>query len=366
MSRSLISALVLLAALLVLFILVPGVLLVLFAGALLAVALRALAVPIADRLGIGEGWGVMIVSLLALVLLGLAFWFASDALSAQADSFRQQLPGLVDSVQERLSRYGWGRWLIEQVDPRRLIPSGDTAGTAATYAVSGLGGLLGGLGDVVLILLLGLYLASAPGPYRKAATSLLAPAARPRFLALLDEAGQSLRGWLLGQLFAMTVTGVFIGSGLWALGVPLAGLLGLIAAIFAFIPLYRPADLGGAGAAGGAGPGSVAGALGDRALRDLVHGRGQPAHADGAEPDRTSAAGLSAGRAGTDGIGLRADRRGAGRPLRRAGAGGGEGRLRRRLGGGRGARQAARARRQGRLRRRAQRDAAPGRIQAAS
>jgi predicted PurR-regulated permease PerM len=240
MSRSLISALVLLAALLVLFILVPGVLLVLFAGALLAVALRALAVPIADRLGIGEGWGVMIVSLLALVLLGLAFWFASDALSAQADSFRQQLPGLVDSVQERLSRYGWGRWLIEQVDPRRLIPSGDTAGTAATYAVSGLGGLLGGLGDVVLILLLGLYLASAPGPSRKAATSLLAPAARPRFLALLDEAGQSLRGWLLGQLFAMTVTGVFIGSGLWALGVPLAGLLGLIAAIFAFIPYIGP------------------------------------------------------------------------------------------------------------------------------
>lgn len=235
-----ISALVLLAALLALFILAPGVLLVVFAGALLAVALRALAVPIAMRLGIGRGWGVMIVSLLALALVAVAIWFASDALTGQVDSFRQELPGLVDRVKARLADYSWGRWITEQVDPRRLIPSPDAAGQAATYAFSGLGGLLGGLGDVVLILLLGLYLASDPAPYRKAALALVAPAARPRFLTLMNEAGQILRGWLLGQLFAMVVTGIFIGGGLWALGVPMAGLLGLIAAIFGFIPYIGP------------------------------------------------------------------------------------------------------------------------------
>ncbi|TCH99664.1 AI-2E family transporter [Roseococcus sp. SYP-B2431] len=240
MSRTLLSALILLATLLVLFILTPGVLLVLFAGALLAVALRALAVPIAARLGVGEGWGVAAVALLALVLAGLAFWFAADALSAQADSFRQELPGLVQGVQERLSRYGWGRWIIEQVDPRRLMPSGETAGQVANYAVTSLGGLLGGLGDAVLILLLGLYLASDPATYRKAALCLVAPPARPRFRALLDEAGETLRGWLLGQLFAMAVTGLITGLGLWALGVPLAGLLALIAAIFGFIPYIGP------------------------------------------------------------------------------------------------------------------------------
>lgn len=240
MSRAILSVLILLAVLLTLFILAPGVLLVLFAGALLAVALRALAVPIAARLGIGEGWGVMVVALLVLLLLGLAFWFAADALSAQADSFRQELPALVERVQGQLSRYGWGRWIIEQVDPRRLIPSGEAASQAATYAVSSLGGVLGGLGDFVLILLLGLYLASDPATYRKAALSLVAPPARPRFHTLLDEAGETLRGWLLGQLFAMVVTGVFIGAGLWALGVPLAGLLALIAAIFGFIPYIGP------------------------------------------------------------------------------------------------------------------------------
>lgn len=244
MSRSLISALILLAALLVLFALAPGVLLVIFAGALLAVGLRGLACPLAARLGIGEGWGVAIVALLVVALFALVFWLAADALAAQADSFRQELPGLVDRLRERLSQYGWGRWALEQVDPQRFVSGGEVSGQAAsqaaTYAVSGLGGLLGGLGDVVLILLLGLYLASDPGTYRGAALALVAPAGRPRMLELMDEAGRVLRGWLGGQLFAMAVTGIFIGTGLWALGVPLAGLLAIIAALFGFIPYIGP------------------------------------------------------------------------------------------------------------------------------
>jgi predicted PurR-regulated permease PerM len=240
MSRSLISVLILLAAILALFVLAPGVLLVFFAGSLLAVALRAMAVPIARRLGVGDHWGVAIVSLLAVVALGLIFWLAADALTAQADNFRQQLPAVVDHLRERISRYSWGRWAIEQVGPGRLAPSDQTATQAASYAVSGLGGLLGGLGDVVLIILLGLYLASDPRPYRRAALSLVAPAARPRLLALMNEAGQTLRGWLGGQLFAMALSGSFIGLGLWALGVPMAALLALIVATFAFIPYIGP------------------------------------------------------------------------------------------------------------------------------
>jgi predicted PurR-regulated permease PerM len=240
MSRTVISVLILLAVGLVLFTLASGVLLVLFAGALLAVGLRGLACPLARRLGIGDGWGVALVSVLALLLMALVFWLAADALTEQANSFRQQLPQLVESVRGRLSQYGWGQWVIEQVDPRRLIPSDAAAGQVATMAVSGLGGFLGGLGDVVLIILLGLYLAADPETYRRAALRLVAPGARPRLLEMLDEAGRVLRGWLGGQLFAMVVTGVFIGSGLWALGVPLAGLLAVIAAIFGFIPYIGP------------------------------------------------------------------------------------------------------------------------------
>ncbi len=242
MSHRLISALVLLAALVIFFILVPGVFLTLFAGLLLAVALRALACPLARRLGIGEGWGLAIVAVAIAFLFGLAAWLVADGLAAQIESFREQLPRILTALRDRLSQTGWGRSLLGWLQPEQLqqMFSENTARNAASYAFAGLNGLLGGLGDLALILLLGLYLAADPGPYRRAAVSLVAPSGRPRVLELLDEAGTTLRGWLAGQLFAMVFTGTVVSIGLTVLGVPLAGLLGLIAALFGFIPYIGP------------------------------------------------------------------------------------------------------------------------------
>jgi predicted PurR-regulated permease PerM len=56
----------------------------------------------------------------------------------------------------------------------------------------------------------------------------------------LDTAGQALRLWMLGQLATMIMVGVAIGVGLWAIGLPSALALGLIAAILEFIPFFGP------------------------------------------------------------------------------------------------------------------------------
>jgi predicted PurR-regulated permease PerM len=50
----------------------------------------------------------------------------------------------------------------------------------------------------------------------------------------------ALRGWLLGQGFAMVFTGTLITLGLTLLGVPLAGVLGAIAAVLNFVPYLGP------------------------------------------------------------------------------------------------------------------------------
>ena len=54
------------------------------------------------------------------------------------------------------------------------------------------------------------------------------------------EAGHSLRGWLIGQSIGMAVAGTLTWLGLWALGVPLAGLLGTIVGLLNFIPVLGP------------------------------------------------------------------------------------------------------------------------------
>lgn len=235
-----ISALALLAAGLVLFALLPGVILTLFAGILLAVALRALACPLAARLGVRQGLALVLVALAVAAAFGLTAWLAADGIASQVETFRETVPRILESLRERLSQSGWGRSIIGWLRPGETLTSGDAARNAAGYAFAGLNGLLGGLGDVALILLLGLYLAADPQPYRKAAVALIAPSARPRFLHLLDEAGIVLRGWLGGQLVAMIFTGAVVWLGLTLLGVPLAGLLGLIAALFGFIPYIGP------------------------------------------------------------------------------------------------------------------------------
>ncbi|WP_244423121.1 AI-2E family transporter [Bradyrhizobium sp. ORS 375] len=57
---------------------------------------------------------------------------------------------------------------------------------------------------------------------------------------MLSEAGQALRNWLMAQLVSMAVVGVLTGLGLWALGVPLALVLAVLAALLTFIPNIGP------------------------------------------------------------------------------------------------------------------------------
>lgn len=217
--------------------LAPDVLLIVFAGCLLAVALRAAGVPLARRLNLAEHWGVMIVALLALVAIGLVLWFGFATLAGQAREFTQAAPRVLRDLAELLRDLPGAEWLKRNLSPEGMQPS---AQTAANVALAGVGGTLGALGNVLLVLLLGLYIGSDPTLYRRGALALLSPGLRPRGEATLNAMAHGLRGWLLGQMFGMTFTGVFTFLGLWALGVPLAALLAILSAVFGFMPYIGP------------------------------------------------------------------------------------------------------------------------------
>ena len=215
----------------------PDVLLVVFAGCLLAVALNAAGHPLAERLGIAPHWGVMIVAVLLLTGIGLLGWLGFDTLSAQAREFSQAAPRALRELTNLFNGLPGADWLKGHFSPEQVQPS---AASAANIALAGVGGTLGVLGDALLILLLGLYIGSDPTLYRRGALALLSPGLRPRGEATLNAMAHSMRGWLLGQLFAMTVSGSLTFLGLWLIGAPLAGLLAIIAAVFVFMPYIGP------------------------------------------------------------------------------------------------------------------------------
>jgi predicted PurR-regulated permease PerM len=98
----------------------------------------------------------------------------------------------------------------------------------------------GVVGNIVVILVMGVFLAAQPGLYRDGLTRLVTPSSRRRFGQVLDEIGTTLRFWLIGQFVTMTIIGLIVWAALAAVGMPGAILLGLTAGLMNFVPIVGP------------------------------------------------------------------------------------------------------------------------------
>jgi len=236
MRRRTISLLVLTVAFLLLLWQVPDVLLLTFAGVLLAVFLRGGGDLIGLRFGLSGPVRVLLFVLVLVLLFAGFVLLAAAPLADQMNQLWQQVPRMVQQVTQRLSSYSWGQELLERVKPENLsLPSG-----GGSSAFSALGTTFGAVGNFVLLLFLGLYFAMDPGLYRRGIVALLAPSLHAKAFAVFEEAGHTLRGWLGAQMISMAAVGVLMGLGFWLLGLPLAVLLGVIAGLLAFIPNIGP------------------------------------------------------------------------------------------------------------------------------
>jgi len=212
------------------------VLLLVFGAILVAVLLRALAGPIARRTPLSDGWALATVTLALGAGIAAAAWLFGAEVRAQVGELADRLPEAWRSLEERLGATDLGE---------RLADRAQDAAPDAGSVLSGLTGVLysfvGGLADLLLIAFGGLYLAAQPGLYRRGVLLLFpADGPRERIAGTLDASGAALRLWLLGQLVAMAFLFVLTGLGLWAIGVPAALALALLAGLAQFVPLIGP------------------------------------------------------------------------------------------------------------------------------
>lgn len=213
-------------------------LMVIFVGILLAVALHAPSALLARHTPLSYGWSLAIV-VVALVVLGVGVgWGAAPSIASQADEMRARIPELLELGRGRLEQYQWGRDLLES----GTGGAGDIATSSRLW--TGVAGafstVFGAVANLVLILFVGLYLAVEPGLYKRGVIFIAPDRARPRLNELLEESASVLRYWLFGTLLSMLTIGILSFIGLSLLGVPLALLLAVIAALLAFIPNIGP------------------------------------------------------------------------------------------------------------------------------
>jgi predicted PurR-regulated permease PerM len=213
------------------------VVLLTFAGVLIAVLLRAPADWLSARSGLSPNLSIAIVLVVLTVGLGGAVWGIAPEVGRQFDELIAQLPGAVRELSAALEQHGWGRWLVARGQSTGEMLARPEAMQGAGRALST---TFGALTSLFVVAVVGLWVTLQPGVYINNGVRLFPVPMRPRMLALAGECGHALQRWLLGCLVSMLIVSTATFVGLWLLGVPLALLLALFAGSMVFIPNFGP------------------------------------------------------------------------------------------------------------------------------
>ncbi|WP_284262129.1 AI-2E family transporter [Bradyrhizobium iriomotense] len=240
--RSLLTTgLTLLAACVALFLAWQSVssLLVVFAGVLFAAFLDAAARALAPALPLNRVWRLTLVLLFLTALSGLGLVWGARKLPEQTRILLKVMDTQLDILQEHLLSYGvdllgpeWGRdfaqWLFS--DQGRLL----------SHAQFVLGGASSVLTATLVILFLGILFAFDPTSHRESLVMLVKPSYRARTREVMDEMGNVMRLWFVGQLIRIILMTLCVWVALYLIGLPGPFVLGLQAGLSNFIPYLGP------------------------------------------------------------------------------------------------------------------------------
>lgn len=177
---------------------------------------------------------IVVILILGVVLASLAW--GGWQLGAQAE----ELSATLTEQLQRLSRFLEARGIADIVGNESgkgpLVEIAQQLFGSVGRLTQVVGGAVGAIGSLILILVLGLFIAAEPRLYERGIEWLTPVRARPKLRETLDEMALMMRRWTAGRLFAMVVDGALTAFGLMLFGVPLWGILGLLAALLAFIP----------------------------------------------------------------------------------------------------------------------------------
>jgi predicted PurR-regulated permease PerM len=205
-------------------------LLLIFAGIVLAAMLDGGARLLGRVLPIPRGLRLAIVTLAGMGFVIWTFYFAGSELAGQAENLRTVVTTQLNRVLAWGNEFGLlqGGAQIEQLSSQIMGSLG-----RLTTAV---GNALGAVTSFVLVLVIGIFIAAEPRLYERGVAWMLPLRKRDAFYRTASRMGHTLRHLMFGRLIGMAVEGVGTWLLLWAGGVPMAALLGILTGLLAFIP----------------------------------------------------------------------------------------------------------------------------------
>lgn len=226
------------AVVLYLTVVLARVLLVVFAGVLMAQVFIGGTRVLQERLPIPRPMAYATVVGVSVFGVAAATFLVGPSLSAQIDDLVVQLPDAMDALRNRVEHASWAQQLVQSDSLwQRFIPNPVELMGGVTSAFSM---TLGIVTNAAIILFIGLYGAASPQTYVEGVVRMVPLHHRRRAREVMAALGKALRWWLIGRLAMMIVVGLLTGVGLWLAGVPSPGALGFIAALLSFVPYVGP------------------------------------------------------------------------------------------------------------------------------
>ena len=203
-------------------------LLLIVGGAIFAVFLDGGARVLGRYVPVPRAWRLLLVLILGFGFLAWVVWFAGTTIAAQFEALR----AVVTAQFDRLMRFAASLGLMsgQPTDWRSQLLGG------VGHLTSAVGTVIGAVASVIAMIVIGIFLASEPRLYDRGIAWMLPLRHRAGFYRIAEHVGFTLRRLLFGRLIGMVFEGLFTWVLLKAGGVPMAGLLGLVTGVLAFIP----------------------------------------------------------------------------------------------------------------------------------
>jgi predicted PurR-regulated permease PerM len=214
------------------------VFLLIFASILLSVFLRGLAHFLRRYVNLSQSIAILIVILVLISLsVGIGFLLGPN-ISENIENIREKGPEIISRFEESLKEFSWGESLVSNI---KESADSFAEGSEARERIMGMfSSMLSIIIGILVILVVGLYMAFHPDEYTGGFLKLVPKEKRKRGGEILHKLEHALIWWMVGRFASMIVIGVLTLTGLLILDIPLAFTLALFAALLTFVPNLGP------------------------------------------------------------------------------------------------------------------------------
>lgn len=208
--------------------------LVVFSAAVVAVVLDGLAGLVCRYTRLPRALALTLTVIAITLGLAALFWTAGTRMAAQAPALRSSLQQSVGELENRLRDAGVNLRILTGPEGSGGLVQGAVTRLLASEAP--VAATLRFVGDLVVIVVAGIYFAVRPSIYTETLIKLFPIGRRDRLREVMRELANALRRWMAGRLVAMLAVGIMTTVGMLLLNVRLALSLGFIAGALTFIP----------------------------------------------------------------------------------------------------------------------------------